>query len=379
MSKWRIKNPIFESDQLNSKLRVAPWEGHRKFAYDFVEYLKPVRIVELGSHYGCSLFSFAQSIKDHKLETELYAVDTWGGDEQAGYYGEEVIGLVSETVSKYFNDINVNLLRKTFDDALSDFDDDSVDIIHIDGLHTYEAVKHDFTTWLPKLNRNGIILFHDVHSPLEYGSNQFWQEIKSLYPHYEFTHSWGLGMLFPKGRDIYEKLEHENFKDIALIYEYKALFEFEKIKNNDLSDMVKDRDELITKNEKNISNLNNTIIDIEKLVSEKDIALKATERLVVERDVALKATERLVDDRDVALKATEKLVIERDIALAAVEKLVIERDEELEKVNSRLSAELEKLSYLENELNKLNAKNTEQCELINYYKSKKIIINFKKK
>jgi predicted O-methyltransferase YrrM len=356
--KWRNSNPIFESDQLNSKLRVAPWEGHRKFAYDIVEYLKPSKIVELGSHYGCSLFSFAQSIKDHNLSTQLFAVDTWGGDEQAGYYGEEVISVVRDTVSKYFNDLDVSLLRKTFDEALDDFEDGSVDIIHIDGLHTYEAVKHDYTTWLPKLNDNGIIIFHDVHSPLEYGSNLFWQEIKSIYPHFEFTHSWGLGLLFPKGSNVYDRLKHENFNDVALIYEYKALFEFEKIKNEDLSEMVKKRDTIISQNEEIVSDHKKTILDIELLVNERDIALKATEKLVIERDIALKATEKLVD--------------ERDSALEAVERMVEERDEELIKVNNKLSS-------LEIELKEQMEKNTKQSELINYYASKKIIINFKKK
>ena len=220
---WHINNTVFESDNINSGLKVSPWVGHRQFAYDLIEFIKPGRVVELGTHYGCSFFSFLQCCKDHNLNSEIIAIDSWEGDEQAGFYGEEVLDTVKKTINEYFKNQNGHLIRKYFQDACLDIEDNSIDILHIDGLHTYDAVSRDFQQWLPKLKENGIILFHDVASKLGYGTNKFWNEIREQYPfHFTFEHSWGLGVLFPKGSEHYKELMEQNFEDKILIYKYLA-------------------------------------------------------------------------------------------------------------------------------------------------------------
>ena len=85
----------------------------------------------------------------------------------------------------------------TFDEAIVYFSDRSIDLLHIDGMHSYEAVKHDFETWLPKLAPGAIVLIHDTNVR-EYGFGvwKFWEEIQVWYPlNLDFTHSHGLGVL----------------------------------------------------------------------------------------------------------------------------------------------------------------------------------------
>lgn len=177
----------------------APWSGHRRFAYDLVRFMKPRCLVELGTLTGTSFFSFCEGVKDGGLATKCFAVDTWKGDPHTGEYGEYVFQHVSDYANQHFAEM-ATLIRSTFDEALDEFADESIDLLHIDGYHTYDAVSHDYSSWLPKLAPNGVILFHDIAMTTpDFGVYRLWAELKSVFPYIEFDHSYGLGVLFPKG------------------------------------------------------------------------------------------------------------------------------------------------------------------------------------
>lgn len=199
MEKWKFYLPVFETDHYNPNIRNSPWSGHTNFAYDLVRFMKPKKIVELGTYMGSSFFSFCQAVKDEKLTTECFAIDTWQGDLHSGFYSDSIYQTVSSVVNRSYPSI-AKMIRSTFDEAVSLFQDESIDILHIDGYHTFEAVFHDFTTWLPKLAKEGVILFHDTEvRENNFGVYKFWGSIKQVLPHFEFSQSHGLGVLFPKG------------------------------------------------------------------------------------------------------------------------------------------------------------------------------------
>ncbi|EKN6196044.1 class I SAM-dependent methyltransferase [Yersinia enterocolitica] len=175
--------------------RAIDWHGHLCFAAWLMELVRPQALVELGVFRGDSLSTFSQAAKELNINCEITGVDTWGGDSTTGVYGEEVYSEVRDYFSSNF--IRTTLFRGLFDDALTSFADDSVDILHIDGCHHYEAVKHDFESWLPKISkRNGVVLFHDTSVVSEgFGAKRYWNEIKDSYPSFSFVHSNGLGVL----------------------------------------------------------------------------------------------------------------------------------------------------------------------------------------
>lgn len=175
---------------------VGAWSKHVPFAYEFIRDFKPKIFVELGSHRGESYFSFCKSVKDHNLSTICYAVDTWQGDEHAGHYGGDVFENVSSINQNNFGNFSY-LVRSTFESASKNFSDSSIQLLHIDGFHTYEAVKNDFDTWFNKVSPDGVILFHDTMVRHEdFGVWKFWEEVKDKYVTFEFKHGYGLGILF---------------------------------------------------------------------------------------------------------------------------------------------------------------------------------------
>ncbi|MDX9913047.1 MAG: glycosyltransferase [Candidatus Moranbacteria bacterium] len=262
---WRYFKPKFEYEKDFDDISW-PWVGHRYFAYDLIRNIKPKRIVELGTHRGTSLFSFCQAVKDGTLDTELCAVDTWQGDEHAGFYGDEIYSGVKNVIEKYYNSLNVKLIRKTFNEALSDFEDKSVDVLHIDGLHTYEAVKHDLETWFPKLKDDGIVLFHDiVVTRDDFGVFRFWQELKDNFETMEFRHSYGLGILFNSREDKIISLRN----DLELYYSYLL----EDIENKRIGELQQNfivKNQEIERKNIEIENKNWEIEDKKQEIEEKN-------------------------------------------------------------------------------------------------------------
>ena len=171
------------------------WHEHIPFAFVLMDLLAPQTFVELGAHKGDSYFAFCQAVAKLGLPTRCYAVDTWQGDVHTAAYDAAIYAEFKAWHDARYAAFSTPL-RMTFDEAATKFAPGSIDLLHIDGTHTYEAVKHDFETWLPKMSERGVILFHDVSVRRDqYGVWKLWQEISGGLPHFEFTNSNGLGVL----------------------------------------------------------------------------------------------------------------------------------------------------------------------------------------
>jgi hypothetical protein len=188
-----ISSIVFSEPGFNDK--PSAWMEHIPFAFFLVERLRPAIVVELGTQYGTSYFAFCQAIRQLNLHSRAFAVDVWLNYDETHLSGLETFEYALKINNENFAHFS-NLLRMTFDDALGYFEDGSIDLLHIDGMHDYTSVKHDFETWLPKMSAGGVILFHDSNvRESGFGVWKLISELKPRYPSFEFLHCNGLAVV----------------------------------------------------------------------------------------------------------------------------------------------------------------------------------------
>lgn len=171
------------------------WWTHVPFAHWLVRAAAPEVLVELGTFTGVSYSAFCHAVLEAGLPTRCHSVDTWCGDRQAGETGDKVYEDFRRFHDRHYDKFST-LLRCTFDAAVERFTDGSIDLMHIDGLYTYDAVRHNFESWLPKFSKRAIVLLHKTNTrDGDFEVWRFWEELRARYPSFEFLHGFGLGIL----------------------------------------------------------------------------------------------------------------------------------------------------------------------------------------
>lgn len=238
-------NPLDHPVSFAQPLRIAPssWITHVPFAMFIVDILRPATIVELGTHYGVSYCAFCQAVSTLKLNTRCYAVDTWQGDDHAGHYDEDILVDLKKHHDPLYSRFS-QLIQSTFENALDRFADGTIDLLHIDGFHTYDAVKKDFNNWLPKMSNHGVVLFHDIAvKGADFGVCRLWDELKLTYPYFDFSHGYGLGLLVVGSKypsDLNLLLKESN--EILFIKEYFLQMGLKVERKNLLSEQVDEKE-----------------------------------------------------------------------------------------------------------------------------------------
>ena len=171
--------------------------GHVLFVDWLIKEMPPTVTVDLGVDYGYSLIALA-----HNNPGRVYGIDGFEGDEWTGV--RDTYSYVDERI-KTLELNNVTLIRGFFDDVYPAWNT-PIDILHIDGFHSYEAVKNDYDKWSRFVVDSGVIMFHDTNAiDPRFGVKRFFGEIDL--PKFEFMEFSGLGIV-SKDASLIDKIRN---------------------------------------------------------------------------------------------------------------------------------------------------------------------------
>jgi len=114
---------------------------------------------------GCDVGDTSEFLLSSHPTMRLIGVDPyadyldWNGNNMVNR--QEVMGNTLLRLNRFGERFILN--RKYSDDAVEDFEDNSFDMIFIDGLHTYEQVKIDCENYYSKVKDGGVFAGHDFN------------------------------------------------------------------------------------------------------------------------------------------------------------------------------------------------------------------------
>jgi len=164
-----------------------------------VRTLKPQTVLEIGTHRGGTLYLWARLAHPEAI---LISIDLPGGKFGGGYspFRTPIYRRFAQVRQK------LHLMRANSHDpsTLAEtkrlLSGRPLDLLFIDGDHTYEGVKKDWEMYSPRVRPGGLVVFHDVAGNYqETRVKAFWDTIKDSYSHREYmAHPeklYGIGML----------------------------------------------------------------------------------------------------------------------------------------------------------------------------------------
>ena len=119
-------------------IEVGVWRG--KFSLEMIRALSPAQF------YG---------VDPYRIFPGMVSAPS------AEYREQSKLDILAETSKNKLESHGGKLIREVSAQAASQFEDNSIDIVYLDGDHTYKGVITDIDAWLPKIKIGGFLCGHD--------------------------------------------------------------------------------------------------------------------------------------------------------------------------------------------------------------------------
>jgi predicted O-methyltransferase YrrM len=206
---WKLVTGLSRLPSLNRQTEA--WDGLIEFIFTFadefmrprqvrseirsaletIEELRPKHILEIGTAAGGTFFLLARAAHP---EATIISLDLPGGEFGGGYanwktqvFRRAVLkGQIPHFIRSDSHSIeSLEQVRGILGGA-------PLDVLFIDGDHTYEGVKRDFELYAPLVRRGGMVVLHDIAQHLPNSAcnvRLYWKDLQSRYPVREIIES----------------------------------------------------------------------------------------------------------------------------------------------------------------------------------------------
>ena len=146
-------------------------------------------VIEIGTAFGGNLYFLSRLAK---LNADIISIDLPPQIDRLPRHMRKLC-LSQELKKNVRSSQNLHLLRcdshakATFDEVSDILEGRLVDLLFIDGDHTYFGAKQDYEMYSPLVQKGGLIIFHDIRRYVEKPEAKVdivWNELKINHPKY---------------------------------------------------------------------------------------------------------------------------------------------------------------------------------------------------
>jgi predicted O-methyltransferase YrrM len=120
-------------------------------------------LVEIGSYVGASSFCLAAGLSNRRCYGKVYCIDTWNNEAMTEGIRDTMTEFLNNTsrFSKYIEPIRGRSTDPQIVRRVAELPG-KIDLLFIDGDHSFDAVLSDWRTYKPLLSNGALIVMHDI-------------------------------------------------------------------------------------------------------------------------------------------------------------------------------------------------------------------------
>jgi hypothetical protein len=167
--------------------------GHIPFGAWLIEALQPRILVELGTFQGESYLAYCQTVSECNLRTRCFAAGPWREADRPVEFQDDVFSTLERQNAAYGS--FSRLVRAGYAAAARQFEDGSIDLLHLPKDADFAALEELMALWGPKLSAQAVVLVPSIDAT-QPSRAKFWELLSRGNASFEFKHSKGLGVHF---------------------------------------------------------------------------------------------------------------------------------------------------------------------------------------